>query len=216
MHVAFMDMVVESKHPLGPVVSTYRLWVRRIIVRPGIPIRKSYIQLKDCEVETASYSTYDHKLGYMRPTNPIAYTVADGRITVGKELLPSWFGRQGKEPTLFCVPLSWSRRLTLPSGHELGAWYLWNASEAGGDWAVDPQRVLTGAFESDVTHYLQSLIYEASLVATERKHRLNCAGLFDALITRGDRFVWVAPEPNSISIWTDFAFQSWYGHLAGC
>ena len=145
----------------------------------------------------------------MLPTNAKFKSASDGRITLDKDRLPSWM-QPGKP--FFLVPLIWKRALSLPAGHELEAWYAWRGPAHSEDWITTPVDISSGSAAS-IDFYLSQLIYEAKIDVDTRSSRLSCPGLLKALGFRSDSYVWLATEPDSVSIWTDFAFQTWFGGL---
>jgi hypothetical protein len=151
----------------------------------------------------------------MVPENPGIYTIdeVDGRIRIPKGSLPKSLSKATRDGELFLVPIGWKRPVTLSEGHQLEAWYLWDARIQEGEWRIDPKSLVNssaGVEEEESDYYSRSLIYPAKF---DSRSRLACVNLFSALADIAGRKVWVAPEPNSISVWTNFAFQTWYGRL---
>jgi hypothetical protein len=101
--------------------------------------------------------------------------------------------------------------LGLSAGRELEAWYVWNGDEVDESWPTAPSVVRD---QSD-PHYvrMRAVMYPGSLQRIGRTCRLSCAGLLHSLATQGHQFLWVAPEPSSISIWTPYAFNNHFGNL---
>jgi hypothetical protein len=149
----------------------------------------------------------------MSPENPGIYTIdeVDGRIRIPKGSLPKSLSHTTRDGELFLVPIGWKRRVTLSEGHELEAWYLWDSRIQEGEWRIDPRNMLNNNVdENDSDLHFRSLMYPAKF---DSNSRLACVNLFSAVAEIAGRKVWVAPESNSISIWTNFAFQFWYGRL---
>jgi hypothetical protein len=110
----------------------------------------------------------------------------------------------------FLVPIGWRRVAPLPAGHEREAWCVWGAG-AGGHWVIDPGWLTSLEAPTAVQFALRTLMYPAKY---DSRGRLSCAGVLSDLAERsGSRQLWVAPEANSISIWTDVAFQYSYSKL---
>lgn len=146
----------------------------------------------------------------MRPTNPKTYKLTyDNRVTVGEAFLPDWAARKSGAVPAYCVPLIWARRIELPVGHELEAWYVWSEQEATTEWRVSPRALIEGSQPSPQA----AVIYDASIEESDRKYRISCPGLFTSLKDLGHRFVWLTSEPPSFALWTDYAYQAWHGKL---
>ncbi len=145
----------------------------------------------------------------MSPQNPAIYQIDNnGRLLLNRQLFANWLYEPTDEVQLFCVPIIWKYPEALPIGHELEGWMIWEPKASQGEWIIDPQEVLG---EEANKFRLRSLMYRAKL---DTKNRLSCAGLFNALFTMtGAKWLWVAPEPESISIWSNLAFQYTYGRL---
>ena len=148
----------------------------------------------------------------MSPANPAIYVIdEDGRIQIPKGMLPSWLTQPTEEGEIYFLPIGWKRRVMLTTGHELEAWYLWGSRRQDAGWVINPSEIIIGkADQRTANFHLQSLIYPARY---DSKNRLSCANLLNAIAEIGGGNVWIAPEPESVSIWTNFAFQSWYGRL---
>lgn len=145
----------------------------------------------------------------VRPLNPTTYSLSEGRVTIGSEFLEGWFQEAA---TLHCVPLAWKRGLVLPPGHELEAWYVWASNESSGPWIVDPAALLASEPVDEPDRHLRSLIYDAGMALSRGRHRLSCP-IFSAFGARGDSVMWLVREGFSVSLWTDFGFQYWFGRL---
>lgn len=149
----------------------------------------------------------------MVPAYPIAARISEGRVSVQKDLIPEWC-RPSKAPAqLNCVPLRWRRRLAFPPGRELEAWLLWSKERGCPGWLIDAAAMLGGSADDQEEHDLRRLIYPSTLSVTQGRHRLACS-LFTSLAARGDRVLWIVGEDQSLSLWTDFGFQSWHGGLS--
>jgi hypothetical protein len=148
----------------------------------------------------------------MPPQNPAVYRPdKNGRLVLNRQIFANWLYEPTDEVELFCVPIVWKYPGTLPIGHELEGWIVWEPKAAEGEWVIDPQEVLGGAAGGNRNFHLQSLMYPARLDA---KNRLGCAGLFNALfVVAGAEWLWVAPEKESISVWTNLAYQQTYARL---
>lgn len=144
----------------------------------------------------------------MLPSPAILRSAADGRITVVKDKLPEWM--TPGEP-FFLVPLHWKRELGLGEDRRLEAWYAWRGEAHAENWRIDPLEVKRST--DPEAFYLQQLIYPAYIDIHTRSHRLNCESLLRELGHRSDSRVWLSAEPGSIAIWTDSAFQTWFGRL---
>ncbi len=131
-----------------------------------------------------------------------------GRIQLSRSLIPDWLSAANEARDVYCVPLARRTPLGLPMGRELEAWYLWSAASKGVDWLIDPVGVLAGTEQPNFP--LRSLMYPARL---DGKSRLCCPDLFNAISAMSERTLWIAPDPQSVTIWTNFAFQAWYGRL---
>src|SRR5262249_18371628 len=112
------------------------------------------------------------------------------------------------ESTSYLVPLSWQREVSIPEGHELEAWIAWNTALETSLWLVHPDSLLSADLSDPREYSLRSLMFEARV---DTKDRLCCAGLLTSLAKIAGRLVWVAPESDSISIWSNFAFQASHG-----
>jgi hypothetical protein len=149
----------------------------------------------------------------MRPENPELVTPDAGngyRITVPPRMVPSWFRTN---TSVHLVPLLWKRELALPDGHQLEAWFVWSRDDPSEEWLVNP-RTVTDADQSSINaHHLQTLIYPASFVLSDRKHRLSCAGLFKYLTEKGGTKLWITDERGSVGVMTDFGYHTAYGRL---
>lgn len=147
----------------------------------------------------------------MAPENPATYTLDDdGRLLIPKRALPAWLDGPTQDGELFCVPIRWRRPTPLLAGRELQAWCLWS-EKAGGKWVIDPREVRDRATKDPVSFALQVVIYPARY---DSKGRLSCAGIFNAMGKHtSTREFWVAAEADTVSIWTDAAFQWSYANL---
>lgn len=113
----------------------------------------------------------------------------------------------------FLVPLHWKRELGLAAEHQLEAWYAWRGPDYPETWRLDPHDVLQATTVD--AFYARQLIYPAELDVHTRSRRLSCEGLLRNLGHRSNFQLWLASEPESIAIWTDAAFQIWFGRLGG-
>jgi hypothetical protein len=149
----------------------------------------------------------------MRPENPEPVTpdAAGGyRITVPQRMVPPWLGAKA---SVLMVPLLWKRELALPDGHQLEAWFVWSEDDPSEDWLINP-RIVLDAYPSSVNaHHLQTLVYPAAIVLSDRKHRLSCAGLFKYLTERSGTKLWITDERGSLGVMTEFAYHTAYGRL---
>jgi hypothetical protein len=151
----------------------------------------------------------------MRPQNPELVTAeaANGyRLTVPSRMVPSWCGPKGDNP-VHLVPLLWKREVALPDGHQLEAWLVWGEGDPSEDWIVNPKSVLDPDSRSQNQHHLQTLMYNATLVVSDRKYRLSCAGLLKYLAERSGAKLWISDERGSLGVMTDFAYHTSYGNL---
>jgi hypothetical protein len=149
----------------------------------------------------------------MRPENPELVTpeAANGyRITVPQRLVPSWARTDG---SVRLVPLLWKRDLALPDGHQLEAWFVWSENDSSEEWLTDPRTVLEAEAPSVAVHHLQTLMYPASFVTSDRKSRLSCAGVLKYLTEKSGGKLWITDERGSVGVMTDFAFHTAYGKL---
>jgi hypothetical protein len=149
----------------------------------------------------------------MRPENPELVTpeAANGyRITVPQRMVPSWFGTNG---SVRLVPLLWKRELALPDGHQLEAWFVWSENDSSDDWLTNPRTVVDADVPSVTAHHLQTLVYPASLVLSDRKHRLSSAGILKYLTEKSAGKLWITNERGSLGVMTDFAYHTAYGKL---
>lgn len=143
----------------------------------------------------------------MPPQNPGVYKVAsDGRLTIARGFVPSWL--KSDDSQSYCVPLHWKREISIPQGHDLEAWVVWNPAIQSSDWITDPKILLPGVQDDPQNYSRRSLMFQ---VRFDDKDRLCCAGLFSNLSNIAGRIVWVAQENDSLSIWTNFAFQATHG-----
>lgn len=152
----------------------------------------------------------------MRPENPESVTpdVGNGyRITVPTRLIASRLGVAKAATSVNLIPLLWKRALPLPDGHQLEAWFVWSEDDPSQDWLLDPRLLLDPDQPSENRHHLLTLIHPASLVSSDRKHRLSCAGLFRYLVDKGGPRLWITDEKSSLGIMTDFAYHTAYGRL---
>lgn len=149
----------------------------------------------------------------MRPENPEQVTPDGHRIIVPAQFVPGWFSRSDGKHVVRMVPLLWKRETALPDGHQLEAWLLWSESDPSGDWHIDPQAVLDAAQPSPNAYPLRTLIHPATFALSDRKHRLNCAGLFRYLVEKGGSKLWVTDEGSTLGVMTDFAYHTSYGRL---
>jgi hypothetical protein len=152
------------------------------------------------------------KVATMAPENPAMYSIdEDGRISVPKGMLPSWLTQPTEGGEIYFVPIAWKRRVTLTTGHELEAWYLWGSGRQDAGWVINPSEIAGSDSDQGKSNFhLRSLIYPARY---DSKSRLCCVSLLNAIAGIASRSVWIAPEPGGVSIWTNFAFQTWYGRL---
>lgn len=148
----------------------------------------------------------------MPPVNPAVYAIdEDGRVLTPKAMLPRWLTQPTEDGEIYFVPIGWKRRVTLTPGHESEAWYLWGPGSQDVGWVINPSEVIVNDPDQGATDFhLRSLIYPARY---DSKSRLCCASLLNAIAEIAGRKVWIAPELVSVSIWTNFAFQTWYGRL---
>ena len=149
----------------------------------------------------------------MLPTNAVVKSGKDGRLILPAENLPAWLEPAGT--ALFLVPLSWKRDINLPSHHSLEAWYAWSGLNSSEDdtWRINPFPVYQSEIPQGNDFYLRQLIYDAKIDVDTRSHRLSSPRLLRDLNRRSDFGLWILAEPNSISIWTDFAFQTSMSYL---
>lgn len=127
-----------------------------------------------------------------------------------KEKLPAWMQ---PESQFFLVPLQWRRDLGLPPAHGLEAWIAWSGDAPKDAWDVDPSGIYKSEATSGEEFFLRQLIFAASIDVDTRSNRLSCAKLLKPLSQKSNSQLWLASEPDSISIWTDVAFQTWFGRL---
>jgi hypothetical protein len=146
------------------------------------------------------------------PQNPTKYKLEErDRLQLPASALPSVLNASAGEVELFCVPVGWRRYAPMPPGREREGWCIWSHGLPG-DWLVDPGWLLGLDSPTAVEFALRTQIYSAKYDA---KGRLSCAGVLGDLAERsGSRFLWVVPEADSVSIWTDAAFQYSYTKLA--
>ena len=128
-------------------------------------------------------------------------------------LVPTWFAAAHSTATIHLVPLLWKRELALPDGHQLEAWFVWSENDTSQEWLIDPKAVLDADPASANGYHLQTLVYPASFMSSDRKHRLSCAGLFRYLVEKSGPKLWVTDERSSLGIMTDFAYHTAYGKL---
>ena len=149
----------------------------------------------------------------MRPVIARIYNIApENRITVAQPYLPEWLPKDGASE-LYCVPLMWARKVDLPAGHELEAWYVWARSESSDEWRVSPAALLNQESATPEANYQVAEIHPATIEESDGKYRLSCPGLLSSLRERGHAKVWVTREPPSFSFWTDYTYQAWHGKL---
>jgi hypothetical protein len=147
----------------------------------------------------------------LQPISAKCYAITkDGRLSIGPDLAPVWMAG-ARRIEVYCIPMAWVIPLNVEAGHELEAWYLWDGREANDTWSILPGSLLQA--DTDIDPHLRSVIYPGSLQKIGRTCRLNCAGLLRSLSVQGHQFMWVAPEPTSISIWTRYAFNRHYGTI---
>jgi hypothetical protein len=111
------------------------------------------------------------------------------------------------------VPLLWKRHLALPDGHQLEAWFVWSEDDTSEDWLTNPRTVLDADVSSVTAHHLQTLVYPASFVLSDRKHRLSSAGILKYLTEKSGTKLWITDERGSLGVMTDFAYHTAYGKL---
>ena len=85
---------------------------------------------------------------------------------------------------------------------------MWNSAVDSSEWIVNPSSLLTEKLTDPGNYSRRLLMYP---VRFDEKDRLSCVSLFSSLANIGGRLVWVAPEDDSFSIWTNFAFQATHG-----
>jgi len=151
----------------------------------------------------------------MQPVHPRTGTIDDveKRLAIPSEFALPWFKQIGGSDVVYCIPLLWRRHLPIAPGHELEAWYLWARPDPTKNWVTDPLAVLESSGDSGNEFYLKGLMYPAILATSSRKYRLSCANLFDYLLKRSGSKFWIVQERNSISIHTDYAYQTGCGGL---
>lgn len=143
----------------------------------------------------------------MSPGSPAVFSIdVDGRLKIPRALVPKWL--RGEKPIAYLVPLRWKRDTQIPQGHELEAWIAWNPAIDVSGWRVSPESLLSADISDSREQSLRSIMYEARV---DDKDRLCCAGLLASLAKIAGPLVWVAPECDSLSIWTNFAFQASHG-----
>ena len=103
--------------------------------------------------------------------------------------------------------------MLLPDGHQLEAWFVWSENDPSRDWLIDPRSLLDPDQTSENARHLRTLIYPATLLLSDRKHRLSCAGLLRYLVDKGGPRLWLTDEQSSFGIMTDFAYHTAYGRL---
>jgi hypothetical protein len=146
----------------------------------------------------------------VNPENPTIHTIdVDGRIKIARGSIPQWMIG---ETVCYCVPLYWRRAVDLPVGHELEAWLVWNAALESEDWLIKPKNLLLSVSADPGEQTLRSLMFE---VRCDSRDRLSCAGLFSSIAKIAGRYVWIAPGEDTISIWSNFAFQAQHGRAIG-
>jgi hypothetical protein len=153
--------------------------------------------------------------GALQPIHPRIGTIEDGekRLAIPSELVPPWFKEIEKSDQVYCIPLLWRRNIPIGPGHELEAWYVWARADPTKSWVTDPLAVLESSGDAGNEFYLKGLMYPAILATSNRKCRLSCAVLFDDLIKRSGSKFWIVQERNSLSILTDYAYQTGCGRL---
>lgn len=127
-----------------------------------------------------------------------------------QRMVPPWSGTEG---AVRLVPLLWKRDLALPDGHQLDAWFVWSENDRSEEWLIDPRAVVNGETSLVAMHHLQTLVYQASFVTSDRKSRLSCAGILKYLTERSGGKLWITDERGSFGVMTDFAFHTAYGKL---
>jgi hypothetical protein len=152
----------------------------------------------------------------VQPIHPRIGTIDDveKRLAIPSEFTVPWFKQIGHSEAVYCIPLLWRRHLPIAPGHELEAWYVWARADPTRSWVTDPLVVLESSGDTGNEFYLKGLMYPAILATSNRKCRLSCADLFDYLIKRTGSKFWLVQEPNSLSILSDYAFQTGCGRLA--
>lgn len=146
----------------------------------------------------------------MRVNNPIRGATGSGRPVVPKGMLRQFAIDASKSIKGICFPLIWKREIYLPPERTLEAWYFLPEGSGDSEWRTDPREIL---LNEESYPLLAPFIFDASIEADAGKHRLACAGLITDLGKRSGKTVWIMPEPKSISIWTDAAFQIWHHEL---
>ena len=150
----------------------------------------------------------------MLPALPELKHVDNSRVILPNEHVSHW-DKSSEPADLRMIPLVWRRPLALPARSQLDAWYLWRKGSNVTDWELDPEDVIAGKIPDLETQFrLRFLVYEAKIDTKTKAHRLRCARLFTSLALKSDGSLWVVPEPDeSISVWTDGAFQLYHGRL---
>jgi hypothetical protein len=146
----------------------------------------------------------------MRANNPIQGTTGSGRPTVPKGLLRPFKFDESNSVKGKCLPLTWKRETYLPPERSLEAWYFLPEGSGDTEWRTDPREIMAN---EESYPQLAPFIFNASIEPDAGKHRLACAGLITDLGKRSGKLVWIMPEPQSISIWSDAAFQIWHYEL---
>jgi hypothetical protein len=153
----------------------------------------------------------------MPTVGPEFRKVESSRIRISIELVPAWAKGEGtKSLSLRMVPLIWKRSLLLPTTSALDAWYLWSPDNDVGNWTLNPKHVLDRVQFSDADQKrLGCNIWEASIVMQNRAHCLSCARLFTSLALKSAAgCLWIAQEESeSLSVWTDPAYQLHFGKM---
>jgi hypothetical protein len=153
--------------------------------------------------------------GDVLPGNPSKVSVTRAsqyRPAIPKVLTEIWEEAILVAREWWLVPVTWNRPLdNLPVERSLEAWFLWTQALGSADWQVKPDEVLASTGANYFHH--RSLMHPAKLDSHTGSVRLSCDLLID-LSKRSGNFVWIAPETTSVSVWTDFAYQAWFGNLA--
>lgn len=129
-------------------------------------------------------------------------------------LVPAW-AKGAHVSNLKMIPLAWRRPISLPDHGRLEAWYLWNPGMPMSEWVLNPQQVISGSdLDEDDCARLKILIFEAAILTPTRSHTLSCASLFTSLALKSNGCLWIVPDVDeSVSVWTDAAFQLHHGKL---
>ncbi len=152
---------------------------------------------------------------HIEPQKPARKRVDGGRVLIPIGCVPLW--AKGQHPaSLRMVPLVWKRSLDpLPDEHRLDCWYLWNTGLADDEWQVNANGLLRGTNNSSQSARLNLLIYDAAIESQTGSHRLH-SHVLTSIGAQTTPCAWIVPETNgSISVWSDIAFQLYFGRRDG-